>query len=442
MKICKKTMILRVTVIKTFESKPYVEENRTDDQMIDNLPDTEMDYINFHVQEPIDWLCEDNLIEEVVQPQPYLSNDSYDGFYLSPLVPKNIFTSITNDPKFHPNEDNLIDEYNFVQPQHYITDFTTFVQSYQPLAPNYSLKKSKPRKKIWRDDVLSSKKKFESWLANNQEQGFIRFYDGSFRINNDLCNKLYSGVGEKKSRQHLKRKLRDWGYGEDGETYKKFKIEENLQSNEVIDRNRLLNITNKLNDKLNLFLSVYQQFTISDKHPGDFEEYISKSSRTFLRKRMKNLILNDKMNCSNDLWELFPEEEEANNMVRKFFIGRINEHTKHDFSDTDLILYKKIHPVALRFGSNIFRIYLLLLLEKIYVKYFVEIIREPFSSDYISRGSYKFYIRNAVDEIYKPERYHFRHLHRRYLTNLKLTVDTYYDKMKWTLNFFSKYVKK
>jgi len=147
------------------------------------------------------------------------------------------------------------------------------------------------------------------------------------------------------------------------------------------------------------------------------------------------------MNCSNDLWELFPEEEEANNMVRKFFIGRINEHTKHDFSDTDLILYKKIHPVALRFGSNIFRIYLLLLLEKIYVKYFVEIIREPFSSDYISRGSYKFYIRNAVDEIYKPERYHFRHLHRRYLTNLKLTVDTYYDKMKWTLNFFSKYVK-
>jgi len=211
-------------------------------------------------------------------------------------------------------------------------------------------------------------------LANNQEQGFIRFYDGSFRINNDLCNKLYSGVGEKKSRQHLKRKLRDWGYGEDGETYKKFKIEENLQSNEVIDRNRLLNITNKLNDKLNLFLSVYQRFNILDISPSVFEDYILKSSQSFLQERMKKLILKDKMNCSNDLWELCPEEEEINNIMRKIFNGWRIERTKNN------VLIIKLNEVDVcRYGSNIFKGSLLLLLEKVYMKFLVDIFQEPYA---------------------------------------------------------------
>jgi len=142
-----------------------------------------------------------------------------------------------------------------------------------------------------------------------------------------LCSRLYSGVGYKESRRYLKRKLRTWGYGEEGETYKKIKIE-NLQSNELLDRNRYLNITNQLNDKLNLFLYVYQQFDILGKFLSThsrFEEHILKSSQIFVLERMKKIIPNDEMNGSRDLLKLYPTKEEINNIVGKSMNSWRNE---------------------------------------------------------------------------------------------------------------------
>jgi len=222
-------------------------------------------------------------------------------------------------------------------------------------------------RKKWITDVLSSKKKFESWLVNNQEKGFIQFFNGSFRIDNDLCNRLYSGVGCKQSRRHLKRKLRTWGYEEEGETYKKIKIEENLQSNRSLQRK------NQLNDKLNLFQYIYQQIDILDiflSRSYGFEGHILKSSEIFIKERMKKMIPNDEMNGTSDLLKLYPMKKERKNIVRKSINSWRNELQKKMSDEQNLEL--------LDIGSDILMCALMFLLKEVYKNYLAKISQEPY----------------------------------------------------------------